>query len=160
MVFDFLVDLLSDAVDSVGNLIGGISDVGMDFDSLSEFAESLGTTAVELSSAALALGAIYAFTVLTADTLEKFIQSRRIKSEVEDILNNDPTTIRRLDEEHLRNAPKCSISDMRKRVEKMQKTSDGQTVLTLRVTHPISQVYTDVKLAAKECRGVYEGMTL
>lgn len=155
MFLDLIFDFLGDAMDTViGGAVEAISGSGV----LGEMAAELGTAAVAIGAGAVALGAVAAFADLTAEKLKKFICSKQIGNQIVDILNNDPATTAFLTENKLENAHVCSISDMLKKVERLEKTAEEQNVVTVRVTHPISHVYTDVSVAANECRGIYEGL--
>lgn len=157
MFLDLIFDFLGDAMDTV---IGGAVEAFSGSEVLGEMAAELGTAAVAIGAGAVALGAVVAFAELTAETLKKFIQSEQIADQIVDALNNDPVTMACLTENKLENAHVCSISDMLQKVERLEKTAEGQKVVTVRVTHPISHVYTDVSVAANECRGIYEGLKL
>lgn len=159
MFLDLIFDYLGDAMETViGGVVEAISGSGVLGEMAAELAAELGTAAVAIGAGAVALGAVAAFADLTAEKLKKFICSKQIANQIVDILNNDPATIAFLTENKLENAHVCSISDMLKKVERLEKTAEEQNVVTVRVTHPISHVYTDVSVAANECRGIYEGL--
>lgn len=157
MFLDLIFDFLGDAADAV---ISAAVEAFSGPEVLGELAAELGTAAVAIGAGAVALGAVAAFAELTAEKLKKFIHSKQIADQIVDILNNDPVTMACLTENKLENAPKYKIRDMLRKVENVEKTADGQTVVTIRATHPISQVYTDVCVAANTCKGIYKGMEI
>lgn len=162
MFLDLIFDFLGDAADAViSGAVEAFSGSEVLGEMAAELAAELGTAAVAVGAGAVALGAVAAFAELTAETLKKFIQSKQIADQIVDALNNDPVTRACLTENKLENAPKykiSDISDMHRKVENVEKTADGQEVVTIRVTHPISLVYTDVCVAANTCKGIYKGM--
>lgn len=161
MFLDLIFDFLGDTIETViGSTVEAISGSGVLGEMAAELAAELGTAVVAVGAGAVALGAVIAFADLTAEKLKKFICSKQMGDQLADILNDDPTTLARLTEKKLENAPRYSIHDMIRRVENLEKTTDGQTVVKVRVIHPISQVYTDVSVAANECKGIYKGLEI
>lgn len=147
-----LVELVTDLFsDGGGDLLAGAADLALE----------IGTDIVAIGAGAAAIGAIVALAELTRDTIRKYLASKAVASQIEDILNNDENTLNKfVPEERLRGAHKYSISQMTKVVDKIEKTADGQSVATVRVVHPRSGVYLDAKIAGNHMSGVYEGLTL
>ena len=154
-MFDFLGEIIEGATELLSEVFGG----GIAGDAMAALAMELGTTVVTIGAGAVALGALIALAELTVDSIKKYLNSR--KSDIEDALNNDPETLKRfLPKERLAGANKFSLSQMKKVVHKMQRTSDGQTVATVRISHPVSGVYLDAPIAGNQVKGVYQGLVL
>lgn len=157
MLFEYIGGILGELVEGVADLFSEA-----DADMLAEgtdFAEKLGTAVVGIGVGAAALGALVALDVLSVDSLRKYLLHR--SREIEDILNDDEKTLENVRiKERLKGAKKCSISQMEKVVTRIDKTSDGQTVATVRIIHPKSNVYTDIPIAGNKVKDIYEGLVL
>lgn len=157
MIFELIGGLLEWGVDALSELFGEAG--GELIAGGAEALVDLGTAVVAIGAGAAALGAIIALAELTVDSIRKYLNNKNIASQIEDILNNDKQT-QKYFRDKLQNVPQFSLKQMNKVVAKMQRTSDGQTVATVRVIHPESKVYTDIPIAGNKVSGVYEGLTL
>lgn len=162
MIFELLGEIIVAAGEMIGDLLEGAADsAGELLDSGAELAATLGTAVVAVSAAATAMGAVIALAELSVDAIRKWLNSKNIASQIENILNNDPHTLESmLPEERLRGANKFSISQMKKIVHKVEKTPDGlQSVATIRIVHPCG-VYYDAVVAGNSVKDVYKGVTI
>lgn len=158
MPFEFLGILIEGIVDFVGDLF---SEGGEMLAGAAELAAEVGTSVVAIGAGAMALGAIVALAELTVNTIRNYLNSKQVAKKIEDILNNDEETLKALlPKERLAGANKCSIGEMYKSVHSVRKTSDGQTVATVRIVHPKSGVYLDAPIAGNKATGIYEGLVL
>lgn len=157
MPLDFisgLIEGLVDVIEEVAEVVFGNSDAAA-------LAVELGTSVVAIGAGAAAIGACVALAELTVDTLRKFINSRDVSKKIEDALNNDEKTLKLLiSKDQLAGAHVCRIGDMKKVVHSVKRTPDGQTVATVRITHPKSGACLDAHIAGNKVSGVYEGLVL
>lgn len=157
MIFELIGGLLEWGAEVIGDLLG--ESAGELIGAGAEMAAELGTAVVAVGVGAAALGAIVALAELSLEAIKKWLYSAKVASRIEDILNKNPQTLAALGHK-LQNAPKFSLSQMKKVVHEVKRTQDGQTVATIRVTHPLSGVYTDVRVAGNTNKNVYEGAIL
>lgn len=156
MIFELVGAILESLGDFLGELFEGGGEL---LEGGAALASELGTAVVAIGAGAAALGALIAVAELSAQAIRNFLYSQDMASKIQNVLNNDPTTLKNLGVS-LQNAPQYSISQMKKVVQKVSRTSDGQTVATVRVIHPTSGVYVDCPIAGNTNKDVYEGLVL
>ena len=158
MIFELLGEVISSVCDWIGDLLEGGGEL---LAGGAELAAVLGTAVVALGAAATAMGAVIALAELSVHAIRKWLNSKNIAGQIENILNNNPNTLKDLlPGEILRGANKVSISQMKKVVRKVEKTPDGsQTVATIHIIHPRG-VYYETAIAGNSVKDVREGMVI